>query len=155
VPLFVDLMWSAAAIAFARLAVAIVLGGAIGLEREIHGCYAGVRTHMLVTLGAAGFVLLGVDIANGSGEAVARTLQGVLIGVGFLGSGTIIKGEPARRIRGLTTASGVWCAAAVGAAVGAGYLVLAGTLTVVALAVLWLLGSLEQRETRRRRPTET
>lgn len=102
-----------------RMLVATVLTGVIGYEREASGKSAGLRTHMLVGLSCAAFVLApleaGMDLADTS-----RILQGVCAGIGFIGAGAILKATNEREIQGLTTAAGVWMAAAVGIAAGLG-----------------------------------
>lgn len=102
-----------------RLVLAALLGGLLGFDRERAGKAAGIRTHMLVALGSAFFVLIPVQ-AGMSGEDLSRVLQGVITGIGFLGAGTILKGEQKGQIYGLTTAAGIWFTAAVGIASGLG-----------------------------------
>src|SRR5690606_7570749 len=95
-----------------RLGLAVALGAAIGYERERRGKDAGLRTHMLVSLGAAIFVL--VPVASGMQVAdMSRVMQGVIAGVGFLGAGAILKQEKDQAVRGLTTAASIWVAAAI------------------------------------------
>ena len=108
-----------------RLALAAVLGGLIGLEREFHGRFAGLRTHMMVSLGAAIFCLAGIQASADQPFNVTRVIQGVAAGVGFLGAGTILKLGDQLEIKGLTTASSIWLAAAVGTAAGLGQYLLA------------------------------
>lgn len=119
-----------------RLTVAAVMGGLLGWEREHAGKAAGIRTHMLVAMGAALFVLVaqqsGINPADNS-----RVLQGVIAGVGFLGAGTILKADAESRVKGLTTAAGIWLTAAIGVCAGLGREVTALISTVLALAVLW------------------
>jgi putative Mg2+ transporter-C (MgtC) family protein len=102
-----------------RMLVAVVLGGLLGYERESIGASAGLRTHMLVSLGSALFVLIpleaGMNIAD-----VSRVLQGVTAGIGFLGAGAILKLKDENDIKGLTTAASVWLTAAIGVAAGMG-----------------------------------
>ncbi|HZU82192.1 MAG TPA: MgtC/SapB family protein [Polyangiaceae bacterium] len=141
---FHPLSWAELSHAAARLLVAALLGGAIGAERQFHRHAAGLRTHILVTLGAAAFVVTGLDLAGTDHGDPLRVVQGVVIGVGFLGTGTILKPGPREPVRGLTTAAGIWNAAAVGVAVGAGYLGVALALTAITLAVLGLLRALER-----------
>src|SRR5262249_40927010 len=108
-----------------RLAVAAVLGGLIGLERQLDGKRDGMRTHMLVSLGAALVTLVGIEsLAAGDSKAadISRIIQGVAAGIGFLGAGTILKLSDQHDIRGLTSAASIWLTAAVGMAVGAGWL---------------------------------
>ena len=87
-----------------RLLLAVVLGGALGYQREHTGKAAGLRTHMLVSLGAALFMLVGVQAKMASAD-ISRIMQGVVTGLGFLGAGTIIKHADEGHVRGLTTAS--------------------------------------------------
>jgi putative Mg2+ transporter-C (MgtC) family protein len=102
-----------------RLLVASALAGIIGYEREVSGKAAGVRTHMLVGLSCAAFVLApleaGMDLAD-----VSRVLQGVVAGIGFIGAGSILKATSEREVQGLTTAAAVWMTAAMGIAAGLG-----------------------------------
>ena len=102
-----------------RLVVAATLGGALGYEREKAGKAAGMRTHMLVALGSALFVLLPQQ-AGLSDEGLSRVLQGLVAGVGFLCAGTILKDDDRGRVKGLTTAAGIWLTAAIGVAAGMG-----------------------------------
>jgi putative Mg2+ transporter-C (MgtC) family protein len=101
-----------------RLAVALTLGALLGYERESSGAAAGLRTHMLVSLGSALFVLVPFQ-AGMAVEDISRVLQGVTAGIGFLGAGAIIKLRN-EEIKGLTTAAGIWVTAAVGVAAGMG-----------------------------------
>lgn len=118
-----------------RLLVAAALGGLLGYEREKQGKSAGVRTHMLVAIGAALFVLIPQQ-AGASTADLTRVLQGLIAGVGFLGAGTIILGTKQVETRGLTTAAGIWVTAAIGAAAGMGRESTAVLSTLVALFVL-------------------
>src|SRR5688572_31193834 len=90
-----------------RLVVAVILGGLLGLQREREGKAAGLRTHMLVALGAALFTIAPLE-AGMSFENLSRVVQGIATGIGFLGAGTILKGREQHEIQGLTTAAGVW-----------------------------------------------
>ena len=102
-----------------RLLVAALVGGMLGYERETVGASAGLRTHMLVSVGSALFVLIplqaGMEVAD-----LSRVLQGVTAGIGFLGAGAILKQKEQNDIRGLTTAASVWMTAAIGVAAGMG-----------------------------------
>src|ERR1700712_2840388 len=121
-----------------RLVIAALLGGLLGFERESKGKAAGVRTHMLVCMGAALFVL--VSQQSGIGEAdMSRVLQGVIAGVGFLCAGTILKADSETRVVGLTTAAGIWLTAAVGVAAGMGREATAVLSTLFALLILLAL----------------
>lgn len=121
-----------------RLLVAVVLGGLLGYERESAGASAGLRTHMLVSLGSALFVLIPLQ-AGMKIEDVSRVLQGVIAGIGFLGAGAILKQKDQNDIRGLTTAASVWLTSAVGVAAGMGRegsAVLSALFALVILAVV-------------------
>jgi putative Mg2+ transporter-C (MgtC) family protein len=118
-----------------RLLVAAVLGGLLGYEREQQGKSAGVRTHMLVAIGAALFVLIPQQ-AGASTADLTRVLQGLIAGVGFLGAGAIIMGTKQVETRGLTTAASIWVTAAIGMAAGMGRESTAILSTLVALFVL-------------------
>jgi putative Mg2+ transporter-C (MgtC) family protein len=129
-----------------RLTVAVVLGAMLGYERESVGASAGLRTHMLVSLGSALFVLIplqaGMPVAD-----VSRVLQGVTAGVGFLGAGAILKSQSENQITGLTTAAGVWLTAAIGVAAGMGR---EGTAVLSALFALAILSLLKFKTSRAR-----
>jgi putative Mg2+ transporter-C (MgtC) family protein len=118
-----------------RLVLAALLGGVLGYERETKGKRAGVRTHMLIAVGAALFALVPQQ-AGMSDDAVSRVLQGLVAGIGFLGAGPILKLEERMEVKGLTTATSIWVAAAVGVAVGLGRGATAVLATGLALAIL-------------------
>ena len=121
-----------------RLVLAALLGGLLGYERERHGKAAGVRTHMLVALGAALFVLVPKE-AGVSNADLTRVIQGIVAGIGFLGAGAIIKGSAEDSVKGLTTAAGIWLTAAIGIACGLGRestAVLSALLAFVILALV-------------------
>jgi putative Mg2+ transporter-C (MgtC) family protein len=130
-----------------RLLVAALLGGLLGLQRERHGKDAGVRTHMLVALGAALFVLVPQQ-AGMEANDLSRVIQGVVAGVGFLCAGTILKSSD-DQVRGLTTAAGIWLTAAIGIAAGLGREMTAALSTVLALAILSMEGPLRRLAGRR------
>jgi putative Mg2+ transporter-C (MgtC) family protein len=125
-----------------RLSMAIILGAAIGYERELRGKAAGLRTHMLVSLGAAIFILVPLQSHMEVADA-SRVLQGIIAGVGFLGAGAIIKFNSDGEIKGLTTAASVWVAAAIGIAAGMG---LEATAVVSTLAALFILAVVKRVE---------
>jgi len=129
-----------------RLVLAVLLGGVLGYERESQGKAAGLRTHMLVSLGAALFVI-GADPTGTFNDSMSRVIQGVVAGIGFLGAGTIIKSESLSNIRGLTTAAGLWLTAAMGVAIGLGQEVVAIMTTLLALIILQLLPLVLERKT--------
>lgn len=102
-----------------RLLAAAFLGGIVGYERERAGQPAGLRTHMLVALGAALFVIVGDEFGMDSAD-LSRVIQGIATGIGFIGGGAILKLAAEQEIKGLTTAAGIWMTAAVGVAAGLG-----------------------------------
>ena len=116
-----------------RLVVAAVAGGLIGLEREALHKPAGVRTHMLVSLGSALFVLATLSIIP---DEVGRIIAGIATGIGFLGAGTIFRSKD--HVKGLTTAASIWAVAAIGLTVGGGQYVLAIAATILVILVLQL-----------------
>ncbi|CAI8769229.1 MULTISPECIES: MgtC/SapB family protein [Pseudomonas] len=120
-----------------RLLMAALLGAVLGFERESKGKSAGVRTHMLVSMGAALFVLA-PSMAGADAQALSRVIQGIVAGIGFLGAGTILKGNgrDTSHVKGLTTAAGLWMTAAIGTAAGMGREATALVSTVLALLVL-------------------
>jgi len=120
-----------------RLLVAAVLGAFVGLEREIHDHPAGMRTHLLVSLGSAGFTVLSVTAFTAPGADPGRIAAQIVTGIGFLGAGAILK--EGATIRGLTTAASLWAVAAVGMAAGVGAWVVALTVTAIAIISLWPL----------------
>lgn len=125
-----------------RLLVAAILGGILGLQRERHGKAAGVRTHMLVALGAALFVLVPQQWGLKQ-EELSRVIQGVVAGVGFLCAGSILKSGD-DHVRGLTTAAGIWLTAAIGVAAGLGRETTAALSALLALAILSMEGPLRR-----------
>ena len=129
---------------FIRLAAALVLGGLVGFEREAMGKAAGLRTHMLVSLGAALFVLAPAEGGLGEGD-VSRIIQGVAAGIGFIGAGTILKREDRNEIQGLTTAASIWLTAAVGVATAVGPLWLPTMAALLALLILYILGAVKKK----------
>ena len=130
-----------------RLLLATLVGAAIGWNRFRAGKPAGVGTHALVALGSALFVSIPAlsGIAEG-GNPLARTIQGVATGVGFLGAGEIFR-DPASgsRVHGLTSAAALWATAALGIIAVCGSLVMIGAITVLVLLILVIAAQLEQR----------
>jgi putative Mg2+ transporter-C (MgtC) family protein len=104
-----------------RLGLALLLGAALGYEREREGKAAGLRTHMLVSLGAALFMVTAIE-AEVPVKDLSRIIEGLPTGIGFLGAGAILKLSEDRKIEGLTTAANIWVAAAVGLTAGMGLL---------------------------------
>ena len=132
-----------------RLFAALILGGIIGIQRERSGKAAGFRTHMMVCLGTAVFVITcsGVGMAF---DAVSRVIQGLVTGIGFIGAGTILKHESEGEIKGLTTAAGIWMTAAIGITIGLGAVGIALISTVLALIILALAQPVEDFLLKRR-----
>jgi putative Mg2+ transporter-C (MgtC) family protein len=133
-----------------RMLIAAILGAAIGLEREIHEHPAGMRTHLLVSLGSAIFTVLSIYGFEGiHAEGVTATVDPtrisaqVVSGIGFLGAGAILKYGTS--IRGLTTAASLWTAAAIGMAAGAGEWIIAAVGTFIVVFSLWPLNALVAR----------
>ncbi|SFH28762.1 putative Mg2+ transporter-C (MgtC) family protein [Nitrosospira sp. Nsp14] len=121
-----------------RLGVAAALGGLLGWERERSGKSAGARTHMLVAMGAALFVLIPQQM-NMADADLTRVIQGIITGVGFLGAGTILKSTSEQTVKGLTTAAGLWLTAAIGMTAGLGRGASAVLSTLLALIILHLV----------------
>jgi putative Mg2+ transporter-C (MgtC) family protein len=121
-----------------RLVLAAACGAAIGLNRELQEKPAGLRTHALVSLGAALLTIVGLLLGAGDPGATGRVLQGIVSGIGFIGAGVILHRDDSKGVHGLTTAAAIWIVAAVGIAVGAGLWRIA--LVVVALVLLLLSG---------------
>jgi len=127
-----------------RLIAATLLGAVVGFERERAGKPAGLRTHTLVSLGTAVFVLACSGVGM-SLDGLSRVIQGILTGIGFIGAGSILKLSEERDIQGLTTAAGVWMTAAIGVTVGLGSLGVALFSTLLAVIILALVRAIESR----------
>ncbi len=134
-----------------RLAAAALLGGLIGYERQSKSKAAGLRTHILVSLGACLYMMVSLAIAvdlrtaygiNADGGRIAAQ---VVSGIGFLGAGTILAGKGGHKILGLTTAASVWAVAAVGLAAGGGFLFMAFAATICILLTLTVVQRLDDR----------
>ena len=134
-----------------RLMLSVLLGGVLGWERERRGKAAGLRTYILVTMGAALFVLVPREMGTQLGD-MTRVYQGLITGIGFLGAGAIVKGngngdqKSEAHVHGLTTAAGIWMAAAIGITIGLGREMTAILSTLFALIVLAFLPHLETKE---------
>lgn len=126
-----------------RLLLAALLGGAVGLERESQGRPAGLRTHMLVALGACLIMLVGVDGFPLAGRDPFRLAAQVVSGIGFLGAGTILR--DGSNVKGLTTAASLWVVAGVGIAAGVGFYSGAVACTLLVVLSLVLLSRVEAR----------
>ena len=127
-----------------RLMAAALFGGVVGFQRERAGKAAGLRTHMLVALGAAVLMLAGQEAGMTPGD-LSRVVQGVITGIGFLGAWSILKSENAGEIRGLTTAAGIWFTAGIGIAAGLGRWGTAAIGAAASLIILSALTGLEKR----------
>jgi len=127
-----------------RLTIAVLLGAMLGYDRERKDSAAGLRTHMLVALGAA-LVVLVAQQADMDNADLSRVIQGLVAGIGFLGAGSIIKMSEKEQVKGLTTAASIWATAAIGIAAGMGHEAIAVLATLLALVILALLPRLEQR----------
>lgn len=129
----------ATAAVLGRLAFATLAGAAIGVNRDLHGKPAGLRTHALVGLGASLLTIVATELSvAGSPDAVSRVIQGIITGIGFLGAGVILHSRDDQTVYGLTTAATIWFVACLGVASGAGAwnLALAGLALVFAVLVL-------------------
>ena len=119
-----------------KLLLAVVIGGLIGLEREMHAKAAGLRTITLITVGATLFTMLSLDFKDD------RVIANIVTGVGFLGAGAILFSEG--RVKGLTTASSIWVAAALGMAIGLSEYWLATVAALVVFMVLWVFAQVDR-----------
>jgi putative Mg2+ transporter-C (MgtC) family protein len=142
---FPSIAWETA---LARLLVAAGFGGLIGWERETHEKPAGLRTHMMISLAACLFTLLGIEIVAADRfqsdfvrSDPIRLIDAVTAGVAFLAAGSIISSRGS--VKGLTTGASMWMVGAIGVACGLGQLMLGGFAVVIALIVLWVLGRLQ------------
>jgi putative Mg2+ transporter-C (MgtC) family protein len=135
------------------------LAAVIGLERQFKNRPAGLRTHMLVALGSAAFLLVGLEIlfATAEGDSSARIdptriVEGVIGGIGFLGAGSIIQSRGS--VHGITTGAAIWIAGAIGVACATGNLILAGLVTLIALITVLVMGVLEREVADVRQPEQ-
>lgn len=122
-----------------NLVIATLLSGLVGIDRELRKRDAGLRTHMLVGLGAAAFAIVGVEV----GEDPSRVAAQVVTGIGFLGAGTIFRAG--NSVQGLTTAAGLWTVAGIGVATGMGLYVVAITATILGWVILHSLLPVSER----------
>lgn len=134
---------------FTRLGVAAGLALVLGLERELRGKAAGLRSHMLVALGASAFLIVGLEILHATAEGdpsaridPTRIVEGVIGGIGFLGAGSIIRSGTS--VHGITTGASIWLAGAIGVASGLGHFSLAAMVTLMALVIMSVLGAVER-----------
>jgi putative Mg2+ transporter-C (MgtC) family protein len=128
-----------------RILAATMLGAIVGYERERTGKSAGLRTHMLVALSSAVFVLAPLEAGMESAD-VSRVIQGVAAGIGFIGAGAIMKLPDERQIDGLTTAAGIWMTAALGLAAGLGRFGLAFITAVITWVILAIVARVDVRD---------
>ncbi|WP_299417729.1 MgtC/SapB family protein [uncultured Sulfitobacter sp.] len=131
-----------------RLVCALVAGAILGLDREVRHRRIGIRTYMMVSLGAAIFTVVAIEMAVDMGAAglsadPSRVIQGLVGGLGFLGAGAIIQGD--KSVGGMATAASLWVAGAVGLAAGLGYATLALVAAALAASVLWISHFMEHR----------
>lgn len=133
-----------------RLLFAALLGALIGLERELRDAPAGLRTHMLVAVGCAVFVVVAQQAGIGPAD-ISRVLQGLIAGIGFLGAGAVLKSSGEGEIHGLTTAASIWATAAIGVTVGLGQEATAILTTLLVLFILAVLFRLERHLLDRRK----
>jgi putative Mg2+ transporter-C (MgtC) family protein len=131
-----------------RLFFSLILGGLIGLERQLHRRAAGLRTHILVSLGSCLIMLTSIYISdiykNIALVDPSRIAAGVITGIGFLGAGAIIREREKEGVKGLTTAASLWVVAGIGLAMGCGFYVAGLFTTILALVTLFFLGFLER-----------
>ena len=131
-------MW----IEFLRVFIAAILGAIVGLEREFHHKPAGLRTNILICMGAAVFTILSKEISAGTNDSLARIAAQIVTGVGFIGAGAIIQDRGG--IHGLTTAASIWLVSSIGMACGAGKYELAIFTTFCAIFVLIVIAKLRK-----------
>jgi putative Mg2+ transporter-C (MgtC) family protein len=121
-----------------RFLLAVGLGAGIGYQRERAGKTAGMRTHVLVSSGAALFTLVSTYGFSGTVVDISRVAAGVVVGVGFIGAGVIFRGRQEEEVAGLTTAATIWVTAAVGLAAGAGMYLISVIATAIITGILLL-----------------
>ncbi|NWF77678.1 MAG: MgtC/SapB family protein [Chloroflexi bacterium] len=121
-----------------RFLLAAALGAGIGFQRERAGKAAGLRTHILVSAGAALFTLASIYGFSGDVVDISRVAAGVVVGIGFIGAGVILRGQREKEVAGLTTAASIWITAAVGLAAGAGMYSISVIAAAVTVGVLFL-----------------
>jgi len=122
---------------FIRLLAATLCGGLIGVQRESTRKPAGLRTHVLVSVATAAFIIA-CSASGMSSDGVSRVIQGIVTGIGFIGAGTILKLSHEHEIKGLTTAASVWMTAAIGVVIGLGSVGIGLIITALALIILSL-----------------
>ena len=136
--------WEIALQVAIRIVIAAILGGAIGLEREMKRKAAGLRTQMLVCMGAT-IVIVVARVDGIPLNEISRIIDGILTGIGFIGGGVILKLTLTREVQGLTTAASIWTTAAIGIAVGLGQVWVAVLSMLVVWIILFVLGYVEHK----------
>ena len=128
-----------------RLVIALLIGGAVGLEREFRGKPAGMRTNMLICIGSCLIMIISIEIARGAARTAdpGRIAAQVVTGIGFLGAGTIMRSR--FHVVGLTTAATIWALSAIGLAIGAGYLLLSVFVAFLITGTLVIIGVIEEK----------
>jgi putative Mg2+ transporter-C (MgtC) family protein len=138
----------------ARLGGAVLAGGILGINRDLHRKPAGLRTHALVSLGSAVVVVVVLSTIGAEANALSRVIQGVVTGVGFIGAGVILRNDTENRVAGLTTAASIWVAAVLGVACGGGNWTTVLLALALTLAVLTFGGPIERALERKFRPCD-
>jgi putative Mg2+ transporter-C (MgtC) family protein len=135
-----------------RLSIAVAIGGLVGWNRKLNDKPAGLRTHALVTLGAAVITISSLSLNNGEAsadaDAMSRVIQGIITGIGFLGAGLIVRDAVGIKVYGLTTAASIWCAASLGVICGLGHWRFVLLATALMLVILIVGGPLEKHSVR-------
>lgn len=126
-----------------KTSIAVIAGLLIGLERELRGKHAGLKTHALVALGSVIFIMLSLEFKGEKYADITRVLSQVIIGIGFIGGGTIMK--KGRDVEGLTTAATIWCSAGLGCLAGFGYYKEVAIVTGIILFVNFFFSKLEKK----------
>jgi putative Mg2+ transporter-C (MgtC) family protein len=148
-PEFSETFFSDLLTASLRLFLAALLGGVVGWDRESNKKPAGLRTHMMVCLGSAAFMLFALKVfddlkgPSSTGMDPTRIIEGIVGGIGFLGAGSII--QRGASVEGITTAAGIWVVGAVGVACGAGYYAIAAVTVAFTLLILRVVGMIARR----------
>lgn len=135
-----------------RVGLATIAGLIIGLEREIQGKEAGLKTNALVSLGAAIFILMSLQFEGDQYVDITRVLGQIVVGIGFIGAGTIL--EKGRKVKGLTTAATVWCSAATGCLAGFGMYTELGIVCGIVLAINLVFGYIEHKMIKKKKKEE-
>ncbi|APU68448.1 MAG: MgtC/SapB family protein [Bacteroidota bacterium] len=126
-----------------KAVIAVIAGLLIGLEREFRGKHAGLKTHALVALGASVFICLSLEYEGDKYVDITRVLSQVIIGIGFIGAGTIMK--KGKDVEGLTTAATIWCSAGIGCLSGFGMFLEVVVVTLLIVVVNYFFGKIEKK----------